>query len=63
MQLKEYLSNNEITKSAFARDIPCHYTYIIKIIKGEKKPSYEMARRIEQITNGQVKRTNWYPNE
>ena len=64
MTINEYINKCrdigiEVNYSSIARDIPCHFTYIAKIASGERIPSYKMARRIEQITDGKVKRTNW----
>ena len=68
MTLPEYIrvaqdNGKEVTYASIARDIPCHFSYIGKIASGRKMPSYTMARRIEQVTDGAVPRTNWYPNE
>lgn len=68
MTLQEYIKQQEdsgeiISYSEIARKIPCHVSYISKIANGERIPSYEMARRIEQITDGAVKRDNWYPTD
>lgn len=67
MTLPEYVDKyknegKEISYSSIAKLIPCHFSYIGKIANGTRMPSYAMARRIEQITNGEVKRTNWYPD-
>lgn len=60
MTLDEYIQTTGITKSEFAQIIPCAYSYPGMIIKGVV-PSYRMAKRIEQVTNGLVPRSNWYP--
>ncbi len=68
MTLEEYVSQNiekglEISYSSIARDIPCAAAYISMIARGKRRPSYDMARRIEQATNGEVSRFNWYPQD
>jgi ribosome-binding protein aMBF1 (putative translation factor) len=68
MTLKEYVnqSQNEgkkVSYSSIARDVPCHVSLISKIANGDRTPSFQMARRIEQVTGSAVKRTNWYPDE
>lgn len=66
MTLQEYIElqkdkGEDASYSEIARKIPCHVSYISMIANGKRIPSYEMARRIEQITDGAVKRENWYP--
>jgi ribosome-binding protein aMBF1 (putative translation factor) len=66
MTLTEYVKRSQeegkdISYSSIARDIPCDVSYIGKVARGEKFPSYEMAVRIERVTYGKVSRTNWYP--
>lgn len=68
MTLTEYVkkSQNEgkdVSFSSLARDIPCDITYLAKIARGDRNPSYRMACRIENITNGAVPRTNWYSQD
>lgn len=66
MTLKEYIETSQrkgsnVSYSSLAREIPCDVSYIGKLARGEKFPSYEMAARIENITKGAVPRTIWYP--
>lgn len=68
MTLHEYVNMSQdkgenVSYASIAKDIPCHFSYISLIASGRRRPSYDMARRIEQVTNGAVKRTNWYPND
>lgn len=65
MTLKEYVEfmqnkGEEVNYATIARDIPCAHSTIEKIANGKRRPSYEMARRIEQATNSMVTRYNWY---
>ncbi len=61
MTLEEYLTSSEMTKSDFAKMVPCSYSLPGMWIKGKANPSYKMACRIENVTKGLVPRTNWYP--
>lgn len=68
MTLYEYVNKcqeegKKVSYSSIAREIPCHVTYIAKVANGTRMPSYAMARKIEQMTDGEVKRTNWYPDD
>lgn len=61
MTLKEYLTlHPEYSLSKIAREVPCTPQHIIMIANGKRKPSFDIAKKIEQITNGSVAITNWY---
>jgi len=47
--LEKQLERKGLSKQEFAKQIPCHYTYIWKLIKGEKQPSKSMAQRIGEV--------------
>lgn len=57
------LQGKEVSFSSIAKEIPCAPQYISMIANEKANPSYRMAQRIELITNGMVKLTNWYSNE
>jgi hypothetical protein len=61
VSLQEWLEASEMTYHAFARLIPCSRSYPRTIALGLRRPSYEMAIRIEEVTGGLVPRTRWYP--
>lgn len=68
MTLKEYIqmsqrAGKKVSIRSLAREIPCDPSYVAKIARDEKFPSYLMARRIENVTNGLVPKTNWYPQD
>lgn len=68
MTINEYIdkkqnSGEKVNYSTIAEQVPCAPQYISMIANGKRRPSFIMARRIEQITNGQVPKTNWYPDE
>lgn len=68
MTLSEYVSQKqseglEISYSSIAKEIPCSRMYISMVANGQRRPTYDMARRIEQVTNGEVSRFNWYPDD
>ena len=63
LTLKEYLKTYKISGKSFAKLIPCTQPHISLIINEKTEPSFNMAKRIEQVTNGIVPRTMWYPNE
>lgn len=59
--LQEWLDVAEMTYSGFSRLVPCSVSLPRLWARGLARPSYEMACRIEQMTDGSVPRTLWYP--
>ena len=62
MTLDEWRSVSGLTWSDIAELICCSKPYPGMISKGKAHPSFKMACRIEEISNGLVPRTNWYPD-
>lgn len=61
MTLEEYIKTTpNMSQNKFAKLIPCDRTHITHIIAGKRVPSYMMAKRIEQVTDGKVEKDNWY---
>ena len=61
VSLKEYIKlypHDNLTQ--IASRIPCTREHISMIASGRRTPSYKMALRIEQVTKGMVKKSNWY---
>lgn len=54
MTLKEYLTNNGVQLSWFAKQIPCSVPYLCIIVNRGRIPSAVIRRRIKDLTNGQV---------
>ena len=54
MKLEEYLRKNKIRHRAFAKDVDISQAHVSLIIKGERRPSVEVAKRVEKTTNGDV---------
>lgn len=59
--LKEWLELSGMSASAFSRLVPCSVSLPGQWARGDARPSYEMARRIEHLTDNMVPRTLWYP--
>ena len=62
MTLSDYKRETGITYSHIARQ--CHVTpaMISQVAAGSIKPSFDLARRIEAATGGNVSRETWYPD-
>lgn len=63
MSIKEWCDLNNMSFNELSKLIPCSQPYIGMMDSNKSTPSYNMACRIEQITNGLVPRTRWYPDK
>lgn len=54
MKLSEYLKSKNMTGQQFADVVGCGQPMISLMTNGERRPSPELALRIEQVTNGAV---------
>ena len=54
MNLKEYLDKNKVTQREFAEKLDVHIHSLKNIVYGKRKPSLELALRIEEFSNGDV---------
>lgn len=61
LTLQQWLDTTETSYSAFSRLLPCSVGYPRQLARGLARPSFEMALRIEQVTDGAVPRTLWFP--
>ena len=61
MDLNEYQAVTGATWAHLARQCGCGRQMIAKIARGDVRPSFELAIKIEEATFGQVLRDNWYP--
>lgn len=55
MKLDDYLYRNRIDLRGFAGKIGCHYSYLSQIINGKRNPSFQLAKKIEEASEGKVK--------
>lgn len=64
MNLKNWLKENNTNAIKFARQIGVHYSMIYYILKGQRRPSPELAEKIENATDAVVSRLELlYPNK
>jgi DNA-binding transcriptional regulator YdaS (Cro superfamily) len=54
MDLRTYLFNTRKTEKAFAKEIPVSRSHLNCIKRGTIKPSYLLAKAIQEATNNQV---------
>jgi hypothetical protein len=60
MTLTEYRIRSGINLKKLAELSDCSYTFLKEIARGAKKPSLELALKIEKATDGLVGHENWY---
>lgn len=54
MNLKTYLFMREVKLASFARLLGYSYVHIWRVCQGRTLPSLELAKMIEERTNGEV---------
>ena len=54
MTLREYMFRNRITCETMARQLGIHSMYLSAIKNNKRKPSLDLAIKIEMITGGEV---------
>lgn len=54
MQLPDYLKTYSLTHSQFAEKVRVSQPHIANILSGKRRPSIELAKRIEIETGGEV---------
>jgi DNA-binding transcriptional regulator YdaS (Cro superfamily) len=54
MKLVEFLNTENVTQRKMAGDVGVHYQYLHAIIHGTRRPSPDLALKIEQATEGKV---------
>lgn len=53
--MKDYLFKYDISVKQFAGKLGISTSYLYQLIRRERKPSIELAHKIEEITEGEVK--------
>lgn len=63
-KLSQYIADRGMTRSAFARMIGISGPYLSEILgdKKPKRPSLDLAFKIEAVTNGAVPASSWVSN-
>ena len=59
MRLSRWFEMSPITKLAFAEKVGVHRSQVYRWISGETRPDYEVARRIQDLTDGAVRLDDW----
>lgn len=54
MQLPDYLKKHKLTHAQFAEKVNVSQPHIANILSGKRRPSIELAKRIEIVTKGSV---------
>lgn len=54
MDLAKYLNSSKRSASWLAASVGCETSTITRILRGERRPSINLAARIERATGGEV---------
>jgi len=54
MNLKAYLKSSNISRRAFSESLGIHYMHLSNILRKCRRPSPELALKIERVTGGAV---------
>lgn len=56
MDLDEYLFRKRISQTDFAKDLVISRNHLGEILRGRRTPSVKLAKKIEELTQGEVTR-------
>lgn len=62
-QLRAYLTQKNIRQSALAEMLGVSNGYMSQIINGDKRPSLDLAFKIEDATGGAITARSWVDEE
>ncbi len=62
MDIQEYLAAEDITQQKFADDLGVSQPMISQMISGKTRITAEMAKHIEEVTEGGLKRSDLRPD-
>jgi DNA-binding transcriptional regulator YdaS (Cro superfamily) len=54
MRLSEWQHINKIKNIELARRLQVHFSYVSLLVNGFRRPSYDVALKIERLTDGEV---------
>lgn len=63
MDLRTYLTERNITPSAFAREVGVTPQAMHRYVNGQRWPRGDKARRIEELTGGEVSASDLLPKK
>jgi plasmid maintenance system antidote protein VapI len=59
MNLSQYLKEQKLTQAEFAARLGVHQGTVARLINRDRSPSWEMAARIQSVTDGSVPVAVW----
>lgn len=60
MQLAQYLETRKITDAEFAKTLGVAQSTVLRLKRGERRPSLELAQRIAEVTAGEVQPSDFF---
>ena len=61
--IKEWCDLTGMTLTELSEQIPCSQPYLGMLDSGKAHPSFKMAKRIAQCTNGMCSHKRWYSDD
>lgn len=62
MNIQQYRESKDMSRQELAEVIGCTAEYVRLVEKGERRPSVDMAKKIESLTDGEVTRAKVRPD-
>ncbi|WP_299558675.1 helix-turn-helix transcriptional regulator [uncultured Sulfitobacter sp.] len=59
MMLKKFISQSDCNQAEWAKRIDVSASYLSDLLRGKKRPSLDLAFRIERATCGAVPASSW----
>jgi transcriptional regulator with XRE-family HTH domain len=59
MTLKQYMKRSNLTQADLTRKISISRAMVSRLLSGQRKPSFAMAKLIQAKTKGAVKEGDW----
>lgn len=61
MKLNDYLTSKDLTPEAFAQQIEIDPVSVRRYLNGKRRPKWDVASRIAEVTNGAVTANDFVP--
>jgi transcriptional regulator with XRE-family HTH domain len=61
MDLDEYLFRKRIFQTDFAKELGISRNHLGEMLRGRRSPSIKLAKRIEELTRGEVTKEAMFP--
>ena len=59
MKLKAWFDITPMTRTEFAEKLGVHFSQVYRWTNGDARPRWELARKIQDLTDGAVRLDDW----